>query len=225
VARIRRDGGAVVVLDALAGPGVDHVGDVTDAAFVESAVASTVEQLGSLDLVANLAGISGPTCSALEIELEEFRRVVDVNLFGTFLVARTAARAMVAAGTGGTIVNISSMVAQQAVRGLVSYAASKGGVALLTQTLALDLAEHRITANTIAPGHIMSDLHMGYVERVSRIHGTSVEQELQGIRDSIPLGRHGTGDDIAAAIMWLASPDGAYVTGQTIAVNGGVWLS
>jgi NAD(P)-dependent dehydrogenase (short-subunit alcohol dehydrogenase family) len=225
VDRVRSDGGAACVVDIIDAPEVDCVGDVSNPAFVDSAVAHAFDLVGPIDLVVNCAGINGPLSSALDIAVEDFRRVIDVNLVGTFLVARAAARVMVDQGVTGVIVNISSLVAQQAVPGLVSYAAAKGAVTLITQTMALDLARYGIRVNTIAPGHIMSDLHMGYLTRVAAERGTSVAEEQEQVRASVPLGRHGTGADIAGTIMWLASDDASYVTGQTIAVNGGVYLS
>ena len=223
--RVRRDGGRAAVLDVTPAEAVDFVGDVADAEFVEGAVAGAVERLGGLDLVVNAAGIGGATTDAVDTDPAAFRRVLDVNLVGSFLVARAAARALVAQGTGGAIVNFGSIFGQQGVPGGAAYCASKGGVALLTHSLALELAPHGIRVNTVAPGHMATEMHWEEIRSRAARSGASFDEEREAVRASVPLGRHGTGEDVAGAIVWLASDDAAYVTGQTVGVNGGVFLT
>ena len=222
-ARIARDGGQVAVIDVT--EGVDFAGDVSDEAFVARAVPEAAERLGGLDLLVNNAGVGGETGDVVETTATDFRRVLDVNLVGAFLVARAAARIMIAQGTGGAIVNFGSTFGMQGVAGGSAYCASKGGVALLTHSLALELAPHGIRVNTIAPGNMATEMHFDYLRRLAAAAGTTFEEEVARVRSSVPLGRHGTGEDIAGAVVWLASPDASYVTGQTLSVNGGVLLT
>lgn len=224
-ARIARDGGRVAVIDVTAGAGVDFAGDVSDEEFVAGAVPAAAERLGGLDLLVNNAGVGGSEADAVDTPAAVFRRVLEVNLVGSFLVARAAAAVMIAQGTGGSIVNLGSMFGQQGVAGGSAYCASKGGVTLLTHSLALELAPHGIRVNTIAPGNMATEMHWDYLRKLAASSGTTLPEEVERVRASVPLGRHGTGEDIAGAVVWLASEDAAYVTGQTIGVNGGVLLT
>ena len=223
--RVVRDGGRVARIDVAAAPGVDLVGDVSDEDFVERAVPEAADRLGGLDLVVNNAGIGGSTADVVDTPVAEIRRVLEVNLLGAFLVARAAARVMIAQGTRGSIVNLGSFYGQQGVAGGAAYCASKGGIALLTHSLALELAPHGIRVNTIAPGNMATEMHWADLRERAARAGTSLEEEVERVRATVPLGRHGTGEDIAGAVIWLASEDASYVTGQTIGVNGGVFLT
>jgi NAD(P)-dependent dehydrogenase (short-subunit alcohol dehydrogenase family) len=220
--RLERDGAAVARIDVAPG-GI--VADVSDEAQVEAAVATALEDLGGLDLLVSCAGIGGPGSPVAETPLADFRRTLDVNLIGVFLMARAAARVMIEQGTGGAIVNFGSMFGQQGVPFGAAYCASKGAIALLTQSLALELAPHRITVNTVSPGNMATEMHFDELRDRAARAGRTFEAELELARAEVPLGRHGTGADVAGAVAWLASPDAAYVTGQTIAVNGGVLLT
>ncbi len=201
------------------------VGDVADEAFCQRAVAGTVEALGGLDALVNNAGIGGPSVDAVDIEPAQFRRVLDVNLVGTFLMASAAGRVLVAQASGGCILNLGSIFGQQGVAGGAAYCASKGGVALLTHSLALELAPYGVRVNTIAPGHMATPMHFDDLRASAAARGSTLEDEIERVRATIPLGRHGTGEDVAGAVAWLLSDDASYVTGQTIGVNGGVLLS
>jgi NAD(P)-dependent dehydrogenase (short-subunit alcohol dehydrogenase family) len=225
VERLRRDGDPVCVVDIQPGPGVDLVGDVSDEGLADAAVASAAERLGGLDLLVNNAGVGGPSTTVVDTEPAEFRRVLEVNLVGSFLMARAAARLMLEQGSGGAIVNVGSIFGQQGVANGAAYCASKGGVALLTHSLALELAPHGIRVNTIAPGNMATEMHWEELRARAAARGTSFEEERERVRAEIPLGRHGTGEDVAGAVVWLASEDAAYVTGQTIGVNGGVFFT
>jgi NAD(P)-dependent dehydrogenase (short-subunit alcohol dehydrogenase family) len=222
--RLERDGGAVVRVDLTPGAGVTPA-DVSDEGQVDALYARALEQLGGLDLLVNCAGIGGPGGPVAETALAEFRRTLDVNLGGTFLMSRRAARAMIDQGTGGAIVNFGSIFGQQGVPFGAAYCASKGAIALFTQSLALELAPYGIRVNTVSPGNMATEMHFDELRDRAARAGRSFEDELEAARAEVPLGRHGTGDDIAGAIAWLASDDAAYVTGQTIGVNGGVLLS
>lgn len=238
--RLARDGGGVAIMDVSEtvsatadrlrslGAGREVLGirgDVSVEADADRAVAEAVELLGGLDLLVNDAGIGGPGTPLVDTSAADLRRVVDVNLLGAFLMARAAARAMIAQGSGGTIVNVGSIFGQQGYSGDTAYSASKGGIALLTQSLALELAPHGIRVNTIAPGNMATEMHWDHLRERATSAGTTFEEELERVRASVPLGRLGTGEDVAGAVAWLVSADASYVTGQTIGVNGGVFLT
>jgi NAD(P)-dependent dehydrogenase (short-subunit alcohol dehydrogenase family) len=237
--RLVADGGDVVLADSspaveqtaarLGGlwPGrtvADVTADVSDEKACGDLVSRAVSWLGGVDVLVNCAGIGGPDTCVTDTSPAEFRRVLDVNLTGTFLMCRAAARVMVASG-GGAIVNIGSIWGQQAVPGAAGYCASKAGVALLTQSLALELAPHGIRVNTIAPGNMATEMHWADLRSRAAAAGTTFEEQVALVRASVPLRRHGTPEDIGGVVAWLVSADSSYVTGQTIGVNGGVVLS
>lgn len=235
--RFVSDGGAATLMDinqdvastarriAMQRPGSvvkSVVGDVTNERDCERAVHETVAELGGLDVLVNNAGIGGPAGDLVDNDPADFRRVIDVNLVGIFLVTRQAARVMIRQGSGGAIVNMASIFGQRGEAQAGAYSASKGGVILLTQCFALELARHKIRVNAVAPGHITAPMHWDDLHGKATATGRSFEAQLEVVRASIPLGRHGTGEDVASAVAWLLSRDAAYVTGQTLGVNGGV---
>lgn len=187
--------------------------DVADEDEVDAVVARTVSELGRLDIVVSSAGRSWGA-PAIDHPTDAWRQVVDVNLTGVFLVARAAARVMIAQGDGGRIVNVASTAAfggkRAEVMDAVAYTASKGGVVALTRDLAVKWARHGITVNAIAPGWFPSDLSRAVLEQ----H----ETELLG---DIPLGRFGGDDDLKGVVALLASSASAFLTGQVIVVDGG----
>ncbi len=238
--RIVRDGGDVAIVDvdgsvertreeiaALRDEStvLAFLADVSIEHDVEHVVSATDTELGGLDLLVNNAAIGGPSTDVVDTPTDEIRRVLDVDLLGAFLVARAVARVMIHRGGGGCIVNLGSIFGQQGVAGGAGYCAAKGGIGLLTHSLALELAPHAIRVNTVAPGNMATEMHFEDLRARAAAAGTTLEEELERVRATIPLGRHGTGEDIAGAVAWLASEDAAYVTGQTIGVNGGVFLT
>jgi NAD(P)-dependent dehydrogenase (short-subunit alcohol dehydrogenase family) len=198
------------------------VGDVADEDVCDAAVSAALDAFGALEVLANIAGIGGPGTPVTETSVAEFRRVLDVNLVGTFLMSRAVARELTRSGHPGAIVNTSSIFGQQGVAGDAGYGASKAGVILLTQVMAVELAPAGIRVNAISPGNMATEMHFDYVRALAHDHGRTFDEELEDVRAAIPLGRHGTGEDVAAAVSWLVSDDAAYVTGQTIGVNGGI---
>ncbi len=181
---------------------------------VKHMVKQTKEQLGGLDLLVNNAGIE-KQIPLLEMKLEDWEAVLQTNLTGAFLCMREAASAMVAAGTAGVIVNMSSVHEFIPWPGFAHYCASKGGMKLLMQTAARELASKKIRLVNIAPGAIVTPINKFVLDDPEQKH--AVESE-------IPLGRMGQPEEIAAAVAWAASDEASYVTGTTIIVNGGMSL-
>ncbi|HEX2192886.1 MAG TPA: SDR family oxidoreductase [Acidimicrobiales bacterium] len=170
------------------------------------------DALGGLDVLVNNAG-TGAGSSFLEQDWEEWRHVLAVDLDGPFLCAQRAARRMVERGSGGRIVNVTSVHEHVPLEGASAYCAAKGGLGLLTKVMALELAEHGITVNAIAPGEISTPM-------TGQHDVDPASQERPGI----PLGRPGGAAEIAAAISFLAGPDASYVTGASFVVDGGLLL-
>jgi len=184
--------------------------DVTDEAAVEKVVAMAAEALGGLHGVVNSAGIAADI-PALDTPVDLFRKILDVNVVGTFIVARAAARIMKDAG-GGAIVNISSVSGLRGGKGRSAYGASKGAVIVLTQVLANDLARYGIRVNSVAPGPVDTPM-------VEAVH-TAADRALW--MRYVPLARYAKPDEIASVIEFLL--DGtrsSYMTGEIVAVDGG----
>jgi NAD(P)-dependent dehydrogenase (short-subunit alcohol dehydrogenase family) len=186
--------------------------DLLDRASVQPVIGELVDALGGLDVLVNNAGTGGST-PFLETLLEEWDRILTVDLTGAFLVAQEAARRMVAAGRGGRIVNITSVHEHVPLRGSSAYCAAKGGLGLLTKVMALELAEHGITVNAVAPGAIATPM-----TGLADVDPRTVE------RPAIPAGRPGDAREIAAAIAFLASPEASYATGASFVIDGGMLL-
>ncbi len=188
-----------------------YVCNVDDVASVEYAIRCVVEELGRVDVLVNNAGVF-PSMAALELSEAMWDRVLDVNLKGAFFCAQLAARRMVQQGTGGSIVNIASVDAMHPTGGLAHYDASKGGLVMLTRSLARELAPHRIRVNAVAPGAIETPGASGI------LGDPAVRAEFAA---KIPLRRMGVPDDIARAVAYLATDASDYVTGSTLVVDGG----
>lgn len=212
--RIERGEAAAAALRAEGGDVTAVRCDVSRIADVFALVEQTVERFGRLDIIVNNAGIY-PVCMATEMTEEEWDSVIDTNLKGTFFGAQAAARQMIAQGTGGRIINITSMTAHKPTRFIAHYAASKNGVIGLTKVLALELSDYEITVNAVSAGIIRTDT-------AEAIYGQgSSEQREQFIQLMVPLGREGDPADIASLCCFLCSDEAAYVTGAVIPVDGG----
>jgi 3-oxoacyl-[acyl-carrier protein] reductase len=187
--------------------------DVAQAASVHAMVAAVVAGLGPPEVLVNNAGVF-PRSSFLDLQEREWDQVLGVNLKGGFLCAKAVARALVAAGRPGAIINISSSAIRGDPRG-VHYSASKAGVVGLTRAMALALAPHRIRVNAIAPG---------LTDTAQPRYGNTEEQLADRARE-IPLGRMAQPEEIARVAVFLASPDACWITGELIHVNGGFYMA
>jgi glucose 1-dehydrogenase len=185
--------------------------DVRDRTAVDAAIAAAVSGFGRLDVLLDCAGVS-QTASFLNLDPGEWNRVIAVNLTGMFHLGQAAARQMVRQGSGGSIINVTSQLAEVARPERAAYVASKGGGRSLTQAMALELAPHGIRVNAVAPGPTLTGLTRASYADPERRRATIAQ---------IPLGRLGEPEDIVGAILFLASDESHWVTGSTVTVDGG----
>jgi NAD(P)-dependent dehydrogenase (short-subunit alcohol dehydrogenase family) len=199
VAELRRDGATCAGVAA----------DVSLAADVDRLFASAVEAFGRVDLLVNNAALTGEVAvkHLLTMDEEHWDTILRTNLKAAFLCTSRAAALMVARGKGGCIVNISSFSASRAHREMAAYDAAKGGLEAFTRAAALDLAPSRIRVNAVGPGAIAAGAEADASEERAR---------------TVPLGRLGLPDDIAAAVAFIASDEASYITGQVLYVDGGM---
>ena len=174
-------------------------------------VATIADAFGSLDILVNCAGVSPTFARAEEVSDEDWTHVLDVNLTGTFLCARAAARLMLAS-EGGSIVNVASIHAKVGMARLAAYSASKGGTEALTRTLALEWADRGIRVNSVAPGYFATEMTEGL-----RGH----DRWRSTLLNRIPLQRFGEPDELVPAVLFLVSDAARYITGSTLSVDGG----
>ena len=212
-ARLTVSGSNVEKLEAFrAGLGSDHVAlpcNLSDGAAVDQLVPQAVAALGKLDILINNAGVTRDNL-LMRMKDEEFEDVIRINLEAAFRLMRAAAKPMMKARFG-RIISITSVVGVTGNPGQANYVASKAGLIGMTKSVAQELASRGITVNAIAPGFM-----------ASAMTDALNEQQREGILSRIPMGAMGSGDDIGAACVYLASKEAGYVTGQTLHVNGGM---
>ena len=195
--------------------------DVRDEDQVAALMAYAVDELGSIDILVNNAGVGYLMAPVTDIPEADWDAVLDVNLKGTFLCTKHAARAMIARGIGGRIVNISSQGGKTGVPDASAYVSSKHGVIGFTRSAAIDLAPHGINVNAVCPNHVTTGLGAWQNDYFAAKSGQTVEEYLASMLARIPLGRHGTPQDTADACLFLASEASSYITGEALNVSGG----
>ncbi len=200
VADIERDGGKAVPVTM----------DVSDPASVAAGIAEVVAHAGTPDIVVNNAGVAQVKPS-LDLTEEDWRGVMNTNLDGAWRVAQGSARAMVAAGKGGSIINIASVLGMRVATNLLAYAAAKAALIQVTEALALEWARHRIRVNAIAPGYIETEMNRDFFK----------SEAGQAVVKRVPQRRIGTPADLDGALLLLASDASSYMTGSTVVVDGG----
>jgi NAD(P)-dependent dehydrogenase (short-subunit alcohol dehydrogenase family) len=194
-------------------------GDVARPADAERMVRETVAALGGLDVLVNNAGILVRNASVTSVAIEDWQRVIDVDLTGVFLVSRFALGEMVPAGRGGAIVNVSSVAGILGDPRMAPYNAAKGGLNLLTKNMALDYAGNGIRVNAVCPGRIATPMPKSRLKP-----GDDWEAVLAAWGKNIPLGRVGRPEDVARAILFLASEEASWITGTTLVIDGGATI-
>lgn len=188
-----------------------RVVNVTDGEAVQTFVLEVAKHFGRLDVLVNNAGITKDGL-AMRMKGDDWQAVIDTNLSSVFYASQAALKPMMRA-KGGRIINISSVVASMGNPGQMNYCASKGGVEAMTRSLAREIGSRNITVNAIAPGFIATDM--------TNELGDDAKKALSA---QVPLGRLGSPEDIAAAVLFLAGKSGGYITGQVLHVNGGMYM-
>jgi 3-oxoacyl-[acyl-carrier protein] reductase len=209
------DAGAAAISDALAAEGIAGRGvalNVNDAAAIEALIDAIVKEFGTLNVLVNNAGITQDQL-AMRMKDDDWDSVIDTNLKAVFRLSRAVLRPMMKARSG-RIINITSVVGSTGNPGQANYAAAKAGVAGMTRALAREIGSRNITVNCVAPGFIDTDM--------TRV---LPQEQRAALNAQIPLGRLGAPDDIAHAVVFLASPQAGYITGTTLHVNGGMFMS
>ena len=185
--------------------------DISEHSRIEEFIDDVVLELGGLDVLINNAGTNVDNLS-LRMKEEEWKKVIDINLTSTFLLAKHAIKKMLK-NKFGRVVNITSVVGHTGNPGQSNYAAAKSGIIGMSKSLALEYAKKNITINCVSPGFIVSDMTMNIAEKV-RLYLTS----------RIPMGKLGTGEDVSNCVAFLSSDQASYITGETLHVNGGMYM-
>ncbi|PRX38009.1 NAD(P)-dependent dehydrogenase, short-chain alcohol dehydrogenase family [Meinhardsimonia xiamenensis] len=203
--------GAEEAAASIGGGAFAHVCDMGEPVEVDALFDRVEEEAGPVSVLVNNAGVALPA-DFLDYSVDDFRRVLDINLVGPFLATQRAARAMVAHGIEGAIVNISSINAEVAIPSIPAYCASKGGIRQLTKAAALALAPYNIRVNAVGPGSIDTAMLAGI---------NANPEAMEVVLSRTPLRRLGTAREIAEVVAFLASPKASYITGETIYADGG----
>jgi NAD(P)-dependent dehydrogenase (short-subunit alcohol dehydrogenase family) len=214
-------------IKALGRDGMAVLLDISVGQEVDKAVGSILKKFGKIDILVHAAATRGPVgVPIVDLPEEVIRDVINVDLVGSFLITKAVAKAMVARGEGGKMVIFCSLAGTQGVAGSGSYCAAKWGAIGLTKTLALELAKYKINVNAINPGMIITNLRDQAFAKIAQEQGIPFEQARDNdyamVSKKIPLGRMGTAEEIADLTYFLVSDQSRYMTGEAIALGGGV---
>ena len=186
--------------------------DISSHSKIEKFIDEASEELKGLDVLVNNAGINRDNLS-LRMKEEEWQKVIDVNLSSTFLLSKYAIKKMLK-NNSGRVINITSIVGHTGNIGQSNYAASKAGTIGMSKSLSIEYAKKNITINCVSPGFIVSDMTNSIPEKIKSI-----------LLSKIPMGKMGSGDDVSNCVAFLSSDEAAYITGETIHVNGGMYMA
>ena len=186
--------------------------DISSHSEIEKFIDEVSEDLGGLDVLINNAGINRDNLS-LRMKDDEWQKVIDVNLTSTFLLSKYAIKKMLK-GNSGRVINITSIVGHTGNIGQSNYAASKAGIIGMSKSLSIEYAKKNITVNCVSPGFIVSDMTSSIPEKIKTI-----------LLSKIPMGKMGSGDDVSNCVAFLSSEEASYITGETIHVNGGMYMA
>ena len=186
--------------------------DISEHSRIEEFIDNVVLELGGLDVLVNNAGINIDNLS-IRMKDDEWKKVIDINLTSTFLLSKHAIKKMLK-NKFGRIVNITSIVGHTGNTGQANYAASKAGIIAMSKSLATEYAKKNITVNCVSPGFIVSDMTMNIAKKV-----------ILYLTSRIPMGKLGTGEDVSNCVAFLSSKQASYITGETIHVNGGMYMA
>jgi len=186
--------------------------DISEHSRIENFIEDASLELGGLDILINNAGVNVDNLS-LRMKDDEWKKVIDVNLTSTFLLSKYAIKKMMK-NKFGRVINITSIVGHTGNLGQANYAASKSGVIGMSKSLAIEYAKKNITINCVSPGFIVSDMTMNIAEKMKLF-----------LTSRIPMGRFGTGEDVSNCVAFLSSDSASYITGETLHVNGGMYMS
>ncbi|MEL6235042.1 MAG: L-iditol 2-dehydrogenase [Pseudomonadota bacterium] len=198
--------------------------DVADQASIEAAVDATLHVFGRIDILINNAALF-TAAPIVEVARSDFDRVFAVNVAGTFFTLQAVARHMIAAGSGGKIINMASQAGRRGEALVAAYCATKAAVISLTQSAGLDLIKHRINVNAIAPGVVDGEHWDGVDAFFARHEGKAPGQKKREVGAAVPFGRMGVAEDLTGMAVFLASSDADYIVAQTYNVDGGQWMS
>ncbi len=198
--------------------------DITDQASIDQGVAAVVEAFGQIDILINNAALftAAPIC---EITRGDYNRIFDINVGGTLFTAQAVARHMIGNGIKGRIINMASQAGRRGESLVGVYCASKAAVISLTQSMGLNLIEHGINVNAIAPGVVDGEHWDGVDAFFAKYEGKLPGQKKAEVGAAVPYGRMGTAEDLTGMAVFLASEDANYVVAQTYNVDGGNWMS